>query len=117
MAYGYGTFLPRAFREADDVLRGFPDADSLDLLRSWDVRYAQVGSAWYGDGWPEMKRQLDDSSGLRLVLTTDDEPVYYGDRLLRDVPPSPLVPTTELIAGWTQKAYLADRLFVYEIVE
>jgi len=117
IAYGYGTFLPKAFREADDVLRGFPDADSLDLLRSWDVRYAQVGSAWYGDGWPEMKRRLDDSSGLRLVLTTDDEPVYYGDRLLRDVPPSPIVPTTELIAGRTQKAYLVDRLFVYEIVE
>lgn len=117
MAYGYGTFLPKAFREADDVLRGFPDGDSLALLRDWDVRYALVGSEWYGSQWSEVKRQLDGSSGLRLVMTTDDEPVYYGDRLLQDVPASALVPTTESIAGWTQKAYLVDRVFVYEIVE
>ncbi len=117
MAYGYGTFLPKDFREADEVLRGFPDADSLALLRSWDVRYALVGSKWYGDQWLDMNRQLDESSELRLVLVTDDEPAYYGDRLLSDVPPSALVPTTELIAGGTQKAYLVDRVFVYEIIE
>jgi hypothetical protein len=117
MAYGYGTFLPRAFQEADDVLRSFPDAESLALLRSWGVRYALVGSEWYGDEWPEMKDGLDRSDGLRYVTAMSDEAIYFGDRLLRQVPSSVLVPPTELVAGRTQKAYLVDRIHVYEIVD
>jgi len=117
IAYGYGTFLPKAFREADGVLRGFPSVESLALLRSWEVRYALVGSEWYGDEWPEMKRRLEGCEGLHHLVTVADEPVYFGDRLLMDVPPSSLVPATELIAGRTQKAYLVDRIHVYEIVD
>jgi len=116
IAYGYGTFLPRAYREAEDVLRRFPDLESMGLLRDWNVRYVLVSASWYGAEWGEMARKLAATPGLRHVLTIRDEPIYEGDRLLRWVPASRAVPVTEVVDG-QPKAYLVDTIHVYEIID
>ena len=100
---GYGTFFPQAFNDARPVLDSFPSSDSLDLLKSWGVRYVLLGSRTYGDAWSELERACSESPGLRHVQTLEDEPVYSGDRVLRWIP-------------GTQAAFLVDLIYVYEVL-
>jgi hypothetical protein len=100
---GYGTFFPRTFTDNRPTLEGFPDQDSLALLRDWDVRYVLLGANSYGEAWPKLQDALTESPGLRHVVTLDDQPIYVGDRLLR------LLPGTE-------QAFVVDRIHVYEVL-
>jgi hypothetical protein len=103
IAFGYGTFFPRAFEAQRAVLEGFPGVESIKLLKSWDVRYVLVGSRYYGqDVWRQLESTLSSSSLLRYVQAFDDVPVYSGDRVLH------LIPGTE-------RAFIVDRVYVYEV--
>lgn len=100
---GYGTYFPQAFDQARPVLDSFPSRQSLDLLRSWNVRYVLVGSRTYGQAWPELEHACNEAAGLRYVLKLEDEPVYSGDRVLRWIP-------------GTRAAFLVDLIYVYEVL-
>lgn len=100
---GYGTFFPQAFNQARPVLDTFPSRESLDLLRSWNVRYVLLGSRTYAEAWPDLERDCNESPGLRFVLTLEDESVYSGDRVLRWLP-------------GTDAAFLVDLIYVYEVL-
>ena len=103
IAFGYGTFFPRAFNEQRAVLESFPSRESIALLKDWDVRYVLLGSRSYGQAWPQVEKDLSVVSSLRHVLTLDDIPIYEGDRLLR------LLPGRE-------PAFVVDRIYVYEVL-
>jgi hypothetical protein len=103
IAFGYGTFFPRAFNEQRAVLESFPSRESIALLKDWDVRYVLLGSRSYGQAWPQVEKDLSVLSSLRHVLTLEDIPIYEGDRLLR------LLPGTE-------RAFVVDRIHVYEVL-
>jgi len=112
IAYGYGTFTPKAYRQAARTLARWPAAEAVDLLRRWGVRYVLVGARSYGTRWPALQKEMAAIPGLQQVAVFEDRPLYRGDRLLHLVPPSPQVPVTELVNG-PQRAYLADRVYVY----
>ena len=114
IAYGYGTFVPQAYREAAGPLAGFPDAASLRLLRAWDVRYIVVARDSLGDSGPATIRALEEAPGVRLCWTGPSENIYFGDRVLSLLPPSPIVPPSEFLYG-TKKPYVEDTLFVFEV--
>ena len=113
IAYGYGTFMPKAYREASKVLASWPSQEALDQLREWGIRYLLMGARSYGKAWPTIRRQISEL-GLQPVAVFEDRPLYHGDRWLRSVPPSPDVPVTELVSG-AKSAYLQDEIHVYEI--
>lgn len=46
---GYSGFFPLDHADRRERLAGYPDADSLAALASWDVRYAVVDRAWFHD--------------------------------------------------------------------
>ncbi len=113
IAYGYGTFFPRAWREAGSILGGFPSVESVQLLRSWNVRFVFVGQGAYeaglidtpGDTWAKVEARLAATPGLRYVRTFDEASPSIGDRLSAKLQqPLPIVPV------------VADRTHVYEIV-
>jgi hypothetical protein len=114
IAYGYGTFMPRPFREAQAILARFPSTETLALLRQWGIRYIITSEKWYGNRWPDVERQIIGQQALRLQAILDDRPVYWGDRLIRLVVPTDRVPPTALVAG-ERAAYLVDRLHIYEL--
>jgi len=103
VAFGYGTFFPRAFNEQRGVLDSFPSEESIALLKHWAVRYVLVRSRSYGETWPQLKRDLMAASSLRYVLTLDDIPIYEGDRVLHVLP-------------GTQRAFIVDQVHVYEVL-
>jgi hypothetical protein len=103
IAFGYGTFFPRAFNESRAVLDTFPGLESIALLKSWGVRYVLVGSRYYGATWPQLEGDCSAALGLRFVQTIDDDPTYVGDRVLH------LLPGTE-------RAFIVDRIYVYEVL-
>jgi len=114
IAYGYGTFTPKAYSEACETLSRWPSEETLDLLRRWGVVYALVGERSYGSEWPALHREMEEMPGLEEVAVYENRPLYHGDRLLKLLPPRPDVPSTELING-PQRAYLEDRVHVYAI--
>jgi hypothetical protein len=103
ITFGYGTFFPWAFERQRATLESFPSGDSIVLLKKWDVRYVLVRSRSYGEAWQGIERDLMTVSGLRHVVTLDDEPIYEGDRLFH------LMPGTE-------PAFVVDRIHVYEVL-
>ncbi len=118
LAYGYGTFVPGAYREAmAELALGAPDAPSdeaVALLRDWGVRYVLVGAHSYGEHWPAVRERLDALSDLEPVAVFEDRPRFYGDRLLHLVPPSAAVPVTEVVYG-PLRAHLHDEIHVYAL--
>ena len=114
IAYGYGTFVPRAYREASATLTDWPSAGTLALLKDWGVRYVLLGARSYGERWPAVREAMTELPTVRQVAVLTDEPIYFGDRLLHLVPPSADVPATELVSG-DRQAYLSDEIHVYEI--
>ncbi len=114
MAYGYGTFMPQAYEQSTEILKSWPSEESLGLLRDWDIRYVLVGARSYGDAWPGLKAALDKTTALEQVATFQDSPLYQGDRLLKRVPPTRDVPSTELVSG-DRTAYLNDEIHVYRL--
>jgi hypothetical protein len=115
IAYGYGTYMPTAFRAWQQQLSGFPDAQSLRAINTAGIRYVVIGWRFYGDQESEMRARVAATAGLRLIHTAQDNPVLRGDRLISLVRPSPIVPPTELFGG-VAYAYLIDDVAVYEVV-
>jgi hypothetical protein len=129
LAYGYGTFVPGAYREAvaelgvvDDAL-GAPgahdatpglSAEAVALLRDWGVRYVLVGARSYGEDWSAVRERLAALPDLEPVAVFEDRPRFYGDRLLHLVPPSAAVPVTEVVYG-PLRAHLHDEIHVYAL--
>ena len=111
IAYGYGTFMPRAYREISTGWRDWPSEAALSQLRAAGIRYVLVGARSYGEQWPALQRALE-TGGLREVAAFEDKPLFHGDRLLKWVRPSADVPATELINGPLQ-SYLNDEVRVY----
>ncbi len=103
ITFGYGTFFPWPFERQRATLESFPSGESIILLKEWDVRYVLVRSRSYGEAWQGIERDLTTVSGLRHVVTLDDEPIYEGDRLFH------LMPGTE-------PAFVVDRIHVYEVL-
>ncbi len=114
VAYGYGTFVPQRYREDAGPLAGFPDVDSMNLLREWGVRYIVIARDSLGDRAPAVLDALDRNLALRLAWQGQDQTIYAGDRVLRALPVTPIVPPSEFLYG-SKQAYLQDTLFVYEI--
>jgi hypothetical protein len=112
ISYGYGTFFPKAWRVAVDPLGNFPDAASIAVLRSWNVRYVFIGENAYraglvdarGDTWEKVQERLKTAQGLRYVRTFDEVAPGRGDIL-----------STKLTYPWTSISMAADRTHVYEI--
>ncbi|MBC7235762.1 MAG: hypothetical protein H5T69_07950 [Chloroflexi bacterium] len=112
LAYGYGTFVPAAYRQAVEALASWPSEEALECLRHWGVRYILVGARSYGARWPALQRELEANQGLIFQGVFRDRPRFYGDRLLYLVPPADTVPVTELING-PLTAYLRDEIYAY----
>ena len=116
IAYGYGTFAPPEYQAARRRLESFPADDTLNLLRSWRVRYLVVGQGSYGERWPEVMQALESQPDLRRVWEGDDLPRYHGDRLIHRLPPDPAVPATELVSG-ELRPFMDDHIVVFEFVK
>ncbi len=116
IAYGYGTYMPVAYRAWQKRLANFPDEESLAAIREAGIRYVLVGLHSYGQREAAMRQRLAATPWLRLVYTEQDRPVLSGDRLINLVRPSGFVPPTEMI-GSVRYAYLVDEIAVYEIVD
>lgn len=115
IAYGYGTYMPSAYRAWQKRLADFPGEESMQAIGEVGVRYVLVGLKSYGADEADMRRRLGEQTKLRLVYTAEERPVLQGDRLTRLVAPS-AAPTTEYI-GDTRYAYLTDEIAVYEVIE
>jgi len=116
IAYGYGTYMPRAYRAWQQHLADFPDDESLSAIREAGIRYILVGLKSYGDGEQEMRQRLAATPHLHLVATFKERPVLRDDRLINLVESSPAVPPTEMI-GTVRYAYLVDEIAVYELTD
>ena len=114
IAYGYGTFVPKAYREASEALGNWPSKETLDLLRTWGIDYVLVGARSYADEWPALRQAMEATPALEKVAVFAGVPLFHGDRLLKMVPPSSAVPATELVSG-SRQAYLDDEVHVYAL--
>jgi hypothetical protein len=114
MAYGYGTFAPKAYREGIRPAADWPSEAALETLRGWGIRYVLVGERGYGAEWPQVQRAMAAMPALKEVASFQDQPIYHGDRLLRLLPPTADVPASELVSG-ARQGYLEDRVHVYAI--
>ena len=116
IAYGYGTFVPPAFRPAEEVLRKFPDAEALDWLRRSGIKFVLLAEGSFGEGWAEVKQVMDVQKDWEFVGTFQDEPLFHDGGLMARVPPTPIVPPSEWVAG-SKKAYIQDTIWVYRFAE
>ena len=114
IAYGYGTFVPNAYRQAVSEVTEWPSQRTVERLRSWGIRYVLVGAKSYGEAWPAVAHETDSMAEVHKVGVFGNAPIWHGDRLLKQVPPSGDVPATELVSGQLQ-AYLDDEIHVYEL--
>jgi hypothetical protein len=104
IVYGYGSFIPRTFRDQMDVLDRFPEPDCVDLLKEWGVRYVLLYSQSYGQAWAGLEQNVAANHTLRYVTTIQEEPIWTGDRLLKYLPEQ----------SWL---FVVDTVYVYEIVD
>jgi len=90
IAYGHGTFYPEEFLAVKDTeLANFPSDETLDLLRTWGVRWVLVGERAYDEGWGDLPDQnwstisaaIQASGRLRLIKTMQEEPLWFGERV------------------------------------
>jgi len=114
IAYGYGTFAPRAYRQGIKAVQDWPSEGALETLRAWGIRYVLMGARSYGEAWPAVRGAVEALPGIREVAVFEDRPIYQGDRLFKLLRPRAEVPATELISG-ERRSYLQDEVHVYAI--
>ncbi len=73
---GTGGFSPPGYERLLPVLRSFPSARSLTLLRGWRVRYVIVHGAWVGRATAERIDRGATARRLRLVGRWGNDSVY-----------------------------------------
>jgi len=90
IAYGHGTFYPEEYLAVkDEELADFPSDETLNLLRTWGVRWVLVGEGAYDQGWGDLPNQdwrtiseaIESSGRLRPVMTVQEEPLWFGERV------------------------------------
>lgn len=116
IAYGYGTFVPLEFRQAEHILRGFPDAEALDWLQRNGVKIVLLAQQSLGDRWAEAEQMMDRQSNWEFVGVFQDEPLFHDGGLMALVPPTPVVPSSEWVSG-DKRPYAEDAIWVYRLVE
>ncbi|HYO49479.1 MAG TPA: hypothetical protein VEW94_06475, partial [Chloroflexia bacterium] len=104
ISYGYDTFEPAEWRAARDTLQEFPDDATLDLLKSWGVRYIVVSANAYGPDWPGYGDFL---KGLPRLRHQGD----FQEKRTWDVDPRVLDARPDLV-----DYVLPDTLAVFELV-
>lgn len=112
IAYGYGTFVPLAFRQAEQTLRGFPSAEALAWLEGNGVRIVLLAQGSLGASWGEARALMDAREGWELAGRFEDMALYHGGALMRLVPPTPAIPPSEWVNG-DKKAYIQDTIWAY----
>jgi len=112
VTYGHGTFYPESYRYNMPLLAEFPSEATLQLLKSWGVRYVVAGSGAYDAGWGDQAGQTWASveSGIqateRLVPigVALDEPIWR-DEWVSDI----------IVGSLPVQPILVDKLYVYEL--
>jgi hypothetical protein len=112
IAYGYGTFVPLSFRQAEQTLRGFPSAEALAWLEGNGVRIVLLAQGSLGASWDEARALMDAREGWELAGRFEDMALYHGGALMRLVPPTPAIPPSEWVNG-DKKAYIQDTIWAY----
>lgn len=115
VAYGYGTFVPPAFREAEQVLREFPSAKTVDWLEANGVRVVLLAQRSLGASWDAAKVLMDSRSGWELAGRFDDTRLYHEGLVMRLVPPTAAIPPSEWVNG-DKQAYTQDTIWVYRFI-
>jgi hypothetical protein len=87
IAYGYDTFEPEPWRAARPALQSFPDAGSLDVLRSWGVHYVVVSANAYGADWPGTLDYLKSLPRLRHLQDIQEHRTWQVDPAVLDAQP------------------------------
>lgn len=103
IAYGYGTFFPQDWLARWDDLQAFPSQGALDALRQWNVRYVMVAVTNYGDRWPRVYAQLQETPALRLVGVFPEQELYRRDRWF-------------ISTRGTALPFAADTILMYELL-
>jgi hypothetical protein len=87
ISYGYDTFEPAEWRAARDTLQAFPDDATLDLLKSWGVRYIVVSANAYGPDWPGYGDFLKGLPRLRHLGNFQEKRTWDVDPRVLDARP------------------------------
>ncbi len=112
IAYGYGTFVPPAFREAEQILRRFPSEEALAWLEANGVRIVLLAQRSLDESWDEARALMGARQGWELAGRFEDEGLYHGGALMRLIPPTPAIPPSEWVNG-DKKSYIQDTIWVY----
>lgn len=112
IAYGYGTFVPPSFRQAEQILRQFPSEEAADWLEANGVRVVLLAQRSLGASWGEARALMDNRAGWEFVGRFEDEDLYHGGALMRLVPPTPAIPPSEWVNG-DKQSYVQDTIWVY----
>jgi hypothetical protein len=116
IAYGYGTFVPPEFKRAEQMLRGFPDAQALDWVQQNGVKIILLAQRSLGDRWDAARQTMDAQTNWELVGVFRDEPLFHDGGLMARIPPTPAVPPSEWVSGG-KRPYIEDAIWVYRLVE
>lgn len=87
------SIVPQRYIQLRDVMRRFPDAATVLLLRDLGVRYVNV-HRYQLSGWAAIQAQLEAAPGLRLLGSYDDGGSYLYE-IAAEQPALPS-PTAEL---------------------
>ena len=116
IAYGYGTFVPPDFRQAEQILQAFPDAQAFDWLQRNSVKIILLAQNSLGGRWDEAKQAMDSRQNWEFVGVFKDEPLFHDGGLMARIAPTPIVPSSEWVAG-DKTPYIEDAIWVYRLVE
>lgn len=87
IAYGYETFEPPEWSKARPALEAFPADASLDVLKSWGVRYIVVSGNAYGADWPGTLNYLKSLPGMRNMMSFTERGTWDVDPQVLDARP------------------------------
>jgi hypothetical protein len=76
---GYSGFMPESYVRHAEVLQGFPDGASRELLRSLGVTDVVLHAGAYGERASEIREAVDAAPWLRLVAAEGDVRVYRAE--------------------------------------
>ena len=104
ITYGYDTFEPPGWQAARATLSKFPDAGTLDLLRTWGVRYIVVSANAYHSDWPGTLAYLESLPRLHHLGDFNEPRLWQVDPRVLDARPD------------MEDYALPDTLAVFELV-
>ena len=104
LTYGWGTFFPPGYNEHLSTLDSFPSDQSIDLVKSWGVKYILVGAMLYGDNWPYVEEDLIARTDLKLVAQLSEPTDYVAYR------PGPMTGNVDDLR------WRADLVYIYEVL-